>query len=396
LLFLVAGSSQDEDGQNERELKFLHDGYNPFLKASPFGKLLRKTHYKAFLTRRLRLQEIFFLESRPPLGLGSRVMSSIKIQTLDVNEFRSSNPAEKMAFVEKLGKSFREIGFLVVKGHDISADLQKRAYDKIDAFYKLPLAEKEKYEVPGIGGARGYTVFGKEHAKHTNVGDLKEFFHVGVELPADHPMAKTKDYPANVSVPVVPGFDETLRELFNKLRSLGLELLQAIALDLKLNENYFTDQVYFGNSILRPIHYPPLKGDEHPDAVRSSAHEDINLITLLIGASYPGLQAKSAAGEWIPVNAEATQIVVNVGDMLQRLTNHRFVSTTHRVVNPPKDAKQGDSSRRYSIPFFVHPVSPMSLKALDNCVSPENPAKEAPILAGDYLNQRLREIGLIK
>lgn len=323
-------------------------------------------------------------------------MSSIKIQTLDFNEFRSKNAADKRAFVEKVGKSFREIGFLVIKGHDVSAELQKRAYDKIDAFYKLPLTEKEKFEVPGIGGARGYTVFGKEHAKHTNVGDLKEFFHVGVDLPSDFPLTGTKDYPANVSVPVVPGFDETLRELYNKLRSLGLELLQAIALDLGLDENFFTSQVYFGNSILRPIHYPPLKGDEHPDAVRSSAHEDINLITLLIGASYPGLQAKSASGEWIPVNAEAHQIVVNVGDMLQSLTNRRFVSTTHRVVNPPKDDQQNSGSRRYSIPFFVHPVSPMSLKALDNCVSPENPAKEPPILAGDYLNQRLREIGLIK
>jgi len=323
-------------------------------------------------------------------------MTSIKIQTLDMNEFRSTNAADKMAFVEKLGRSFREIGFLVIKGHDVSPELQKRAYDKIDAFYKLPLAQKESFEVPGIGGARGYTVFGKEHAKHTNVGDLKEFFHVGVELPSDHPLARTKDYPPNVSVPVVPGFDETLRELFNKLRSLGLELLQAIALDLSLNENYFTDQVYFGNSILRPIHYPPLKGNEHPDAVRSSAHEDINLITLLIGASYPGLQAKARSGEWIPITTENHQIVVNVGDMLQRLTNHRFVSTTHRVVNPPKDSMQNDGSRRYSIPFFVHPVSPMSLKALDNCVSPENPAKEPPILAGEYLNQRLREIGLIK
>jgi isopenicillin N synthase-like dioxygenase len=315
---------------------------------------------------------------------------------LDINEFRSKNPAEKKAFVEKVGKSFREIGFLVIKGHDVTAELQKRAYDKIDAFYKLPLAEKQKYEVPGIGGARGYTVFGKEHAKHTNVGDLKEFFHVGVDLPSDFPLKGTKDYPDNVSVSAIPGFDETLRELYNRLRSLGLELLQAIALDLGLDEHYFTSQVYFGNSILRPIHYPPLKGDEHPDAVRSSAHEDINLITLLIGASYPGLQAKARTGEWIPITTENHQIVVNVGDMLQRLTNYRFVSTTHRVVNPPKDAMQGDASRRYSIPFFVHPVSPMSLKALDNCVSADNPAKDPPILAGEYLNQRLREIGLIK
>jgi isopenicillin N synthase-like dioxygenase len=322
-------------------------------------------------------------------------MASIQIQTLDINEFRSSNPADKMAFVEKLGKSFREIGFLIVKGHDVTPELQKTAYDKIDAFFKLPVSEKEKFEVPGIGGARGYTVFGKEHAKHTHVGDLKEFFHVGVDLPKGHPLEGTKDYPENVSVPVVEGFDDTLRELFSKLRSLGLELLRAIALDLKLPEDYFDEKVMYGNSILRPIHYPPLKGDEHPDAVRSSAHEDINLITLLIGASYPGLQALSRQNEWIPITTEKDQIVVNVGDMLQRLTNHKFVSTTHRVANPPKDSLSADTSRRYSIPFFVHPVSNMSLKALDSCVSSENPAREEPILAGEYLNQRLREIGLI-
>lgn len=322
-------------------------------------------------------------------------MSSLKIQTLDINEFRSSNPANKMAFVEKLGQSFREIGFLIIKGHDISNELQNRAYTQIDSFYKLPLATKQSYEVPGIGGARGYTVFGKEHAKHTNVGDLKEFFHVGVELPKGHPFEGTKDYPANVLVPEIEGFDETLRELFNGLRSLGMELLQAIALDLKLSQNFFDEKTLYGNSILRPIHYPPLRGDEHPDAVRSSAHEDINLITLLIGASYPGLQALSRSGEWIPITTEKDQIVVNVGDMLQRLSNHRFVSTTHRVVNPPKDTLSGDTSRRYSIPFFLHPVSNMSLAALESCVSPDNPPKEAPILAGEYLNQRLREIGLI-
>jgi isopenicillin N synthase-like dioxygenase len=322
-------------------------------------------------------------------------MSSIQIQTLDINEFRSSDPKNKMAFVEKLGKSFREIGFLIVKGHDISGELQKRAYDKIDAFFKLPLSEKKKYEVPGIGGARGYTIFGKEHAKNTHVGDLKEFFHVGVELPKGHPFEGSKDYPPNVLVPEIPGFDSTLRELFNSLLSLGMELLRAIALDLKLPENFFDEKTLYGNSILRPIHYPPLKGDEHPDAVRSSAHEDINLITLLIGASYPGLQALSRQGEWIPITTEKDQIVVNVGDMLQRLTNHRFVSTTHRVVNPPKDLMADEGSRRYSIPFFLHPVSDMSLKALDSCVSAENPEREPPITAGEYLNQRLREIGLI-
>ncbi len=316
---------------------------------------------------------------------------AIEIKTHDIREFR--DPATKAAFVEKVSKSFREIGFLIIKGHDITPELQQRAYQKIDTFYKLPYETKAKYELPGTGGARGFTVFGKEHAKNAKLGDLKEFFHVGVEVPKGHPLEK--EYPKNVSVnDAVPEFDETLRELYEGLKGLGLELLSAIAIDLGLSENFFTEYCEYGNSILRPINYPPLKGDEHPDAVRSAAHEDINLITLLIGANYPGLQVKLADGTWLPATSKADEIVINVGDMLQRLTNHRFVSTTHRVANPPKELAGQESSRRYSTPFFLHPVSSMSLKALDSCVSAENPAKEPPITAGEYLDQRLKEIGL--
>ncbi len=316
---------------------------------------------------------------------------AIEIKTHDIREFR--NPATKQAFVEKVSKSFREIGFLIIKGHDITPELQKRAYDKIDAFYKLPYETKAKYEIPGTGGVRGFTVFGKEHAKNANVGDLKEFFHVGVEVPKGHPLEK--EYPKNVSVnDAVPGFDETLRELYSGLSNLGLELLSAIAIDLGLSENFFREYCEYGNSILRPINYPPLKGDEHPDAVRSAAHEDINLITLLIGANYPGLQVKAADGSWLPVTSKNEEIVINVGDMLQRLTNYRFISTTHRVANPPKELAGKETSRRYSTPYFLHPISKMSLKALESCVSPENPARDPETTAGEYLDERLREIGL--
>ncbi len=314
------------------------------------------------------------------------------IKTLDIRQYRSSNPADKSAFIKTVGECARDIGFLVVKGHEVLPELQKRAYDKIDAFFKMPVEEKLKYELPNSGGARGYTVFGREHAKHTQIGDLKEFFHVGVNVPETHPLYSV--YPRNISVPVIPGFDQTMRELFDTLLGLATDLLRAFAVNLDQEEKFFDEYVRYGNSILRPIHYPPLRGDEHPDAVRSAAHEDINLITLLIGASYPGLQVMGRDGNWIPITTEASEIVVNVGDMLQRLSNYKYVSTTHRVANPPKDLMMNDGSRRYSIPFFVHPVSDMSLKALPSCVAADRPPRDPETTAGEYLAQRLREIGL--
>lgn len=318
-----------------------------------------------------------------------------QIPTLDIRDFTQGDAGKKATFVSRLAKIYEEIGFVVIKGHQISADQQKAAYEQIGAFFALPTAQKKAYEVKGIGGARGYTSFGTEHAKDSNVGDLKEFFHVGMQLPPGHPLEKLPDYPPNVSVKELPGFDETLRKLYNDLLSLGVEMLRAIALGLQLPESYFDEKVRLGNSILRPIHYPPLTGREEPGAVRSSAHEDINLITLLIGASSPGLQVKNREGRWVSITVQPSEIVVNVGDMLQRLTNHKLRSTTHRVVNPPPEAI-GKEATRFSIPFFLHPVSDVSLDALPSCVSASNPKREPAITAGAYLQQRLREIGLIK
>ncbi len=323
---------------------------------------------------------------------GEKQAEKQSVKTLDIRQFRSGNPADKKAFIKSLGESAQDIGFLVIKGHEVSADLQKDAYDKIDAFYKLPVEEKIKYEIKDSFGVRGYTGYGKEHAKNTTIGDLKEFFHLGVDVPAGHPLEKV--YTKNVTVPVVPGFDPTLRKLFNTLLGLATDLLRGFAVNLEQNENFFDEYVRYGDSILRPIHYPPLTGKEHPDALRSSAHEDINLITLLIGASYPGLQVMGRDGNWIPITTNADEIVVNVGDMLQRLSNYKYVSTTHRVANPPKELVAQASSRRYSIPFFVHPIPTMSLKALASCVGPGRPAKDPEILAGAFLIQRLKEIGL--
>jgi isopenicillin N synthase-like dioxygenase len=312
------------------------------------------------------------------------------IPTLDVRHFVAGSPSQRAAFVEALGGAYTNTGFVVLEGHSVSAEMQNLAYQKIGDFFALPSATKRSFEVPGIGGARGYTSFGKEHAKDSPLGDLKEFFQVGMELPPGHPMEK--HYPKNVSVPQIPGFDDTLRSLYQELLGLGTHVLRAIALFLKEDEFYFDRYVKHGNSILRPIHYPPLRGEEDPNAVRSAAHEDINLITLLIGASSPGLQVQSKSGSWIEVTTKAHEIVVNVGDMLQRLTNHRLKSTTHRVVNPPRE---NSTSTRFSIPFFLHPESTMSLAALTSCVPAGTKALEEPISAGDYLNQRLREIGLL-
>lgn len=313
------------------------------------------------------------------------------VPTLNIQDFQSSDLKRQQHFVESLQRAFEDTGFVVIKGHTLSRDQQARAYKQIDAFFKLPLETKLKYEKKGSGGARGYTSFGKEHAKNHAVGDLKEFFHLGIKVPPGH--ALEKSYPPNVHVKELPGFNTELENLYTSLLELGMSMLQAIALILDLPKTYFDEKVRYGNSILRPIHYPKLQGNEDPLAIRSAPHEDINLITLLIGASSPGLQVKTRQGDWHAITTEAEEIVVNVGDMLQRLTNHRLKSTTHRVINPP--AHRSLDSARYSMPFFLHPVSNMSLAALPSCITPESPSTDAPITAGAYLEQRLKEIGLL-
>ena len=314
------------------------------------------------------------------------------IQTLSYLDFTSSDPVRRSGFIESLDRAFREIGFVVIRDHVVSHDLQKLAYEKVAAFFNLPLETKSTFRVPGIGGARGYTPFGTEHAKNSQVGDLKEFFHVGMQLPPGHPLET--HYPPNVTVNSVPGFDVTLRALYDGLLGLGRDLLKSLAVSLRLRDDYFEEKVRYGNSILRPIHYPALKGGEEPKAIRSAAHEDINLITLLIGASSPGLEVHSRLGEWIPIQTQPDEIVVNVGDMLQRLTNRYYISTTHRVVNPPANPGK-PTTTRYSIPFFLHPISEMSLEALPSCVRDGESPAEPGITAGAYLQERLREIGLL-
>lgn len=312
------------------------------------------------------------------------------IPLVDLKQFTQGNAAEKAAFVEALGNAFHAIGFVGVVNHGVSQDLIDRFYDESQNFFALPEAVKRSYEVEGLAGQRGYTSFGKEHAKQSEVADLKEFFQIGQEVAADH-VLKSR-YPDNVHVQEIPDFTQTGIELYQAFEKAGSQLLKAIAIHLELGEHYFDDKIDKGNSILRSIFYPPITR-EPASAIRAEQHEDINLITLLVGASAGGLQLYTKDGEWLDIVPGDDEIVINVGDMLQRLTNNYLKSTTHRVINPPRESWH---LPRLSIPFFLHPKSEMDLSILDTCVDEHHPPAYVPITAGEYLDERLREIGLKK
>lgn len=316
--------------------------------------------------------------------------NSIGIPSVDLADFLSGDATRKMQFVQQLGKAYEDVGFVAVKNHTLTDKLSETLYKDVKEFFSLPDETKLKYEIPGLAGQRGYTSFGKEHAKGRSEGDLKEFWHFGQYVEDNDPIKN--EYPANVIVAELPEFNTAGREAYQRLEETGRHMLRAIALYLGLDEFYFDQKIHNGNSILRPIHYPPIT-HEPKSAVRAAEHEDINLITLLMGASAEGLEVLNKQGQWIAVTALPEQLVVNVGDMLQRLTNNKLKSTTHRVVNPPKE-KWGTS--RFSIPFFLHPRSEMRLDCLPSCVTAENPIHYSPISAGEYLDERLREIGLKK
>ncbi|SFT85096.1 Isopenicillin N synthase [Lishizhenia tianjinensis] len=313
------------------------------------------------------------------------------IPSVDLADFVKGTAAQREQFVQDLGNAYETIGFVAVKNHGIPQDLIDALYAEMKAFFALPTEVKAKYEIEGIGGQRGYTSFGKEHAKGMKAGDLKEFWHFGQFVEDGDPIKA--QYIDNVAVEELPNFLQIGRDAYKSFENSGQELLKAIALFLGLEENYFHEFVHNGNSILRPLHYPPIQGEVEPGAVRAGAHEDINLITLLVGASADGLEVLNKNNEWVAVTEIQDHIVVNVGDMLQRLTNNRLKSTTHRVVNPPA-AEMGKS--RYSVPFFLHPKPSMPLNCLASCIDEDNPQHYADITAGDYLMERLREIGLVK
>lgn len=317
-------------------------------------------------------------------------LQDMGIPSVDLADFIHGDANSKKKFVEALGKAYEDIGFVAVKNHLISESTVTKLYDEVKAFFDLPEEKKLKYEVKELAGQRGYTSFGREHAKGSNAGDLKEFWHFGQEVTDGDPIKN--EYPANIFTTELPGFNEVGIEAYRRLEESGKYMLRAIALYLGLDEMYFDAKIHNGNSILRPIHYPPITS-EPKSAVRAGQHEDINLITLLIGASADGLEVLNKKNEWVAVTALPDHIVVNVGDMLQRLTNGKLKSTTHRVVNPPRE-KWGTS--RYSIPFFLHPRSEMRLDCLPSCVPAGEKPHWEPITAGEFLDERLAEIGLKK
>jgi isopenicillin N synthase-like dioxygenase len=312
------------------------------------------------------------------------------VPVVDLSDFVSGHAEKRKRFIKELGDAYHEVGFVTVHHHGISDKLIEELYREVKSFFSLPNENKWNYEKKELAGQRGYTSFGKEHAKHSNIPDMKEFFQFGQIVTDDDPIRE--EYPENVWVEEIPGFNDSLVNAYRSFENSGTQLLRAIALYLELPENYFDKKIHNGNSILRAIHYPPIT-QEPGKALRAEQHEDINLITLLVGASAEGLEILTVDGQWYPVTALPGQIVVNVGDMLQRLTNDRLRSTTHRVVNPPKELW---GTSRYSIPFFLHPRSEMRLDCLGSCISLENSRKYDPITAGEYLDQRLVEIGLKK
>jgi isopenicillin N synthase-like dioxygenase len=318
-------------------------------------------------------------------------MGHVNIPRLDLNDYLQGSPEQKKRFSDDIGSAFNETGFVTITNHGLDKDLINKLYLEVQNFFTLPEASKLKYEKVELAGQRGYTSKGREKAKDSATPDLKEFWQTG-QYVEDGDGIKD-EYPDNVVISEYPGFNEVTKETYQKLENAGKHILNAISVYLGLPENYFEDKVHNGNSILRGIHYFPIENpDALPaDAVRAGAHEDINLITLLIGASADGLEVLTREGEWFAIKAQGEDIVVNVGDMLQRLTNNKLRSTTHRVVNPPREMMKNS---RYSVPFFLHPKSNMDLTCLDLCVDETHPKGYTDITAGDYLDERLRQIGL--
>ena len=313
-----------------------------------------------------------------------------KIPQVNLNDYLTGDPDSKKKFINDLGKGFSEIGFIALKGHLLNDTVKESLYDEVKNFFNLSNEIKSKYIISGLASQRGFTPFGKEHAKGRNVGDLKEFWHFG-QYVKNEPELENK-YPKNVMVDELEGFNSVGQKTYELLEETGRHVLGAIACYLNLDETYFDKHIFNGNSILRAIHYPPIT-QEPKKAERAAAHGDINLITLLMGAQGKGLQVLSNNGEWVDAIAEDDEIIVNIGDMLSRHTNNKLKSTIHRVINPPKDLW---NSSRYSIPFFLHPRLEMPLNCLESCIDSDSPKKFDDITAGDFLYQRLVDLGLVK
>lgn len=311
-----------------------------------------------------------------------------KVPELNLMSYVEGSQNDKIKFVDNIFNGLKDYGFIILKDHPIDQRKIDKAYELVAEFFHLPLETKMKY-VGNNGGQRGYTPFKTEHAKDNKNPDLKEFWHVGREL------AMTSQYkgvyPENVWPTEVNELKKTFIELYEAMDLTSIVLLEAIGRGLDVPDTYFKDMINDGNSIVRMIHYPPTKGEDTKNSIRAAAHEDINLITMLVGATDSGLQLLERDGSWLDVESRPGEIVVDTGDMMSRITNNLLPATTHRVINPGDDG-----SARFSMPFFVHPHSQAMLSCIPSCANHEGRTPEADIKAGDFLNQRLREIGLIK
>lgn len=310
-----------------------------------------------------------------------------KVPTLSLRSYTEGEKTDQLKFIDQLFHGIKDYGFIVLKDHDVEVELLQKSYQMLQEFYALPTESKLKYA--GVnGGQRGYTPFGKEHAKDSPVMDLKEFWHVGREVSEGHPLKKY--YPNNIWPTEIPEFKQTFSSLYSRLEDAGKAMLQALTFPLDVPDFYFDNMVQDGNSILRLLHYPPIPAGADPRCLRAAPHEDINLITILPAATASGLQLKDRGGEWLDIVSEPNTLIVDAGDMLARATNDVIPSTTHQVINTP----EATTSSRYSMPFFMHPNPEAILSCLPSCRGAG--VKYPDISAHDFLMQRLREIGLIK
>lgn len=310
-----------------------------------------------------------------------------QVPTLSLGDYMHGSTADQARFIEGLFRGIKDYGFIILKDHGVNPKTLEEAYQILAHFYALPEETKRKYISKHGGGQRGYTPFGKEHAKDSPVMDLKEFWHVGRELPENHVMAER--YPPNIWPTEFPEFKNIFLKLYNELETAGNVMLEALTYPLEVPKNFFAGMVQDGNSILRLLHYPPIPEGVDPRCVRAAAHEDINFITLLPAATASGLQLKDRDGSWLDVTSDLGTLIVDAGDMLSRLTNDVIPSTTHRVINTP----EAKNTSRYSMPFFMHPHPDAMLSCLPSCRG--SGAKYADITSEAFLMQRLREIGLI-
>ena len=320
-------------------------------------------------------------------------MDKNKIAHVDYLDFSQGDENTRLKFIQEFGDSFANMGFAIVKNHGVTKELRDELFAVSKAFFELPDAVKKQYEDEALHGQRGYISKNKESAKGKSVPDLKEFYHIGQTVTDNDPIQN--QYPANIWPKEISDFERVGLAVYNTFEETGRNLLRAIALYLKLDEHYFDDKIHNGNSILRLLHYYPVadKSQIPPGAVRAAAHGDINLITLLMGGSAKGLQAQALSGEWISVDPQPDEIVINIGDMLARLTNDKLRSTQHKVITPDEESW---TKPRYSTPFFLHPRSDMDLTCLADCVTAEKPKGYEDTTAGEFLTERLIELGLQK